>query len=970
MGSLKKWTAVLLAACLAVSSAGISVDAQALAGNAQDTEQQRREAGEGYEEEDGKEAGDRDVREEDGKEAGDRDVREGDGKEAGDRDVREGDGKEAGDRDVREGDGKEAGDRDVREGDGKEAGTLNFLLLENDQIKTPGVQNIAVSLGQDGVKIEKAELTYRNVSAEKDFTAEAAEIADNMVKFTMDYKDKSQSGIYELVSVRYQADGRTYEVLLDGLGMDVSFGVNQEVETEPDEVLMDVPSPEEVEANVVTFDENGNTVSEQTMEDVLQEAESVKAEAKSGRAANGAARQMIIVLDPGHDWTHAGARGNGCNEEELALKIAQYCKTELQKYTGVTVYMTRSGNDCPNGGGAVSSAVCNAKRVEYAVAKKADVYVSLHLNSSVNTGARGVGVYYPNSNYRPDIGEEGKGLATDIYRKLSALGLSTWAGGILIRNTESNPPTLYPDGSHADYLGVIRRSKEAGIPAVLVEHAFLSNSADVSEFLSSDEKLKKLGIADAQGIAGYYKLSKKASKPSLEGIQSRSSKKLRLNWSEVSGAVSYQVYRGDSADGKFKKIAEISKCQYDDGSVKAGTTYYYKVRAVASDGKKSSFSKVKSGAALVTPQINGVVSRSGGNLKITWKTVGKADKYEIWRSEASNGKYTKVATASGKNYTDKVDTQKNYFYKVRARGGQNDGYSGYSKVVSGWAVKKTEIRSVSSQDSTSLRIKWKKVENASAYQIRRSTSKKGTYQTIAQIQGNKNSYVDKGLEAKTPYYYKVEAMNYVNGKTGYSGYSSAISGQTITATSMVYVKSVDSETMELKWKADPKASAYSIKRSRQKKGVYEKIAEIRDCNITQYQDRNIVSGQRYYYVVETMIDKNGVMQYSGDSKPASAYSLQKVNILSVLPAEKGFTLNWEKVPGANCYEIMRSTQMASGFTEIARVRSADAASFTDESVTAGTKYYYRVRAVCEGKYTGYGSYGKVAESNTTIAKRR
>ena len=215
----------------------------------------------------------------------------------------------------------------------------------------------------------------------------------------------------------------------------------------------------------------------------------MKAESKnSGRAASpSASGSKIIMLDPGHDSTHAGARGNGIKEEEAVLKIAQYCKAELQKYAGVTVYMTRDTNACPNGGYLVTSSDCNAKRVELAVKKKANVYVSFHLNSNVSSVPSGVGVYYPNSNYRPNIGAEGKGLATEIYKKLSALGLSTWAGGILIRNSEDN--TLYPDGSLADYLGVIRRSKEAGIPAVLIEHAFLSNAGDANNFLNSNAKL-------------------------------------------------------------------------------------------------------------------------------------------------------------------------------------------------------------------------------------------------------------------------------------------------------------------------------------------------------------------------------------------------------------------------------------------------------------------------------------------------
>lgn len=937
MGSFKKGIAIFLSMCFVVLSAGINVQAQNTVENVQMAEQEsNRTEGESVKKKGNSEA---------------------DGKFAG---------QEARTEEAEQGEEE----KQTKETEEKQ-GVLSFIMLESTYIKTPGVQNIAVSLGQEGVTVEQAELTYHNETFGEDFTIAAAELADNMARFTIEYTNSAQQGIYDLIGIRYQIEGQSYEIVFDTLGMEVSFGVNQEGESEPDEVLVNGEILEEVEANVVSLDENGNTISEQSIGDVLMEEKAMDRMAQSGRAGTNASGKMVIVLDPGHDSVHAGARGNGCNEEELVLKIAQYCKTELQKYSGVTVYMTRTSNECPNGGYSVDSGICNAKRVELAVSKKADVYVSLHLNSSVSSAPRGVGVYYPNSNYRPDIGAEGQGLATDIYKKLSALGLATWADGILIRNTESNPPTLYPDGSPADYLGVIRRSKLAGIPAVLVEHAFLSNAADVSEFLSSNTKLKKLGVADAQAIAGYYGLSVKGTVPQIAWIQSKGSQKLQLSWEESSNAASYQVYRSTSEDGGYQKVGEVTKNSFSDISVEEGVTYYYKIRAISPEGKKTSYSSVHSGMPLARPEISSVVSQAGGKLKLKWKSVNGAEKYDIYRSETIDGKYKKIASTTDRTYTDKKRTvQQEYFYKIRARGGENNGYSTYCTIKSGWAVKKAAIRSVSSNDSTSLRLRWKKVENAYGYRIQRSTSKKGKYKTVAELKKNKTSYVDKNVKAKKKYYYRIQALNRVGGKIGCGSYSNVVSGSTIKSTSIVYVKSNSSTAMEIKWKKDAGAYAYSIKRGTSKKGPYEKIAEVRDCNITTYEDEKVSGGQRYYYVVETIINKKGVKGYSGDSKPVSAFSLQKVNITAVQEAGSGILLSWEAVSGANCYEIMRSTQSTRGFTEIAKVRGVDAVSFTDTNVTEGVKYYYRIRAVSEGKYMGYGSYGKVAESNVYKTKLR
>lgn len=47
-----------------------------------------------------------------------------------------------------------------------------------------------------------------------------------------------------------------------------------------------------------------------------------------------------------------------------------------------------------------------------------------------------------------------------------------------------------------------------GFPGLIIEHAFVSNSSDASNYLNSDAKLKKLGVADAAGIVEYFGLSK------------------------------------------------------------------------------------------------------------------------------------------------------------------------------------------------------------------------------------------------------------------------------------------------------------------------------------------------------------------------------------------------------------------------------------------------------------------------------
>jgi uncharacterized protein YjdB len=208
-------------------------------------------------------------------------------------------------------------------------------------------------------------------------------------------------------------------------------------------------------------------------------------------------KMHVIVLDPGHDAYKPGASGGGMHEEKLTLKIAQYCRQELQRY-GVTVYMTRETGACP--GGRLNSRDCLNWRVNYAASKGAEYLVSLHLNAS-GANAHGCEVLRQNTHYNVNnIYAKSKNLSENILAELHGIGIPNWGVGFEEKDSNGSDPSYYPDGNLADYYAILRHGKEKGIPSVIVEHCFISNAGDRSNYLSSEAKLKQLGVADAHGI--------------------------------------------------------------------------------------------------------------------------------------------------------------------------------------------------------------------------------------------------------------------------------------------------------------------------------------------------------------------------------------------------------------------------------------------------------------------------------------
>ena len=431
------------------------------------------------------------------------------------------------------------------------ANKLNYVYLDTKTVYTPSAQTVMVSYGDEQTQLAEAKLTVQNYLTGSQTEYSMADTFENTALFSLDYS-ASDRGIYEITDLFIvTTDGYTDQIHLRDTGMEhIYFGVDEEFEEtdEADKALtaesyqeltdayatMQTESESangsinsnaqsnlqnidlsQIEFQIVSLGSDGSQITTSDINDIKKALEAGETTAnKNARlstesALSTEAEDYVVMLDPGHDATHCGANKNGLREEVLTLKIAQYCKAELEQYNHVTVYMTRESAACPLPGS--TSVADNLNRVATAASVGADIYVSIHLNSAGKGAAKGAEVFYPNSNYRPGIGSAGANLATQIQRQLMALGLND--RGISIRN--SGDGSRYPDGSLADYYAVIKHSKNAGFPGVIVEHAYVSNASDAA-FLKSESNLQALGIADATGIAAYLGISKEPDKPAVD----------------------------------------------------------------------------------------------------------------------------------------------------------------------------------------------------------------------------------------------------------------------------------------------------------------------------------------------------------------------------------------------------------------------------------------------------------------------
>ena len=408
---------------------------------------------------------------------------------------------------------------------------INYVFVESPYLESPGTERIAVSYGEGTENIQNLSITVESSDGDLEVW-DSAENVSNLYLFEKEYTDDSQAGTYSVIGLNLTDELGTHEVKLSDYDMEALFGVNEKYEgidrlVPLDEESEDAQIEDQEEltygATVVQINSENPNESVQEIEDALENAEEntdissttssvsvvsaisdeVQSIANSSKSGN-----IVVALDPGHDSKHTGATGiGGLKEEVLTLKIANYCKEELEKYAGVSVYMTRTTASCPypsnkSSGGDIGD------RVQAAARAGADLFVSFHLNSSSSSGSNGAEVIVPNGNWKPQVASDGRKLAQAILNELKAVGVNMRPTSIYSKDTTVNE--TYPDGSKSDYFSVQIYAKEAGIPGIIVEHAFLTNSNDVNKFLKTESGLKKLGCADATGIAKYLGLSKKS----------------------------------------------------------------------------------------------------------------------------------------------------------------------------------------------------------------------------------------------------------------------------------------------------------------------------------------------------------------------------------------------------------------------------------------------------------------------------
>lgn len=400
-------------------------------------------------------------------------------------------------------------------------------------------------------------------------------------------------------------------------------------------------------------------------------------------------------------------------------------------------------------------------------------------------------------------------------------------------------------------------SQRLGVPAVQLEINKEFRSEDGEKFTYMIDKLTDM-IKDITEECYNVKVK------SLKVLDFNTSS-VHLSWDKIPGVSQYEIYVSNEDGGNYQKIDTVENNTYIHNNLDSGQTYFYKVKGVTSDYSSS----IEATTLCEAPKVNLEANKSK-TIEINWNNVNNADGYEILRKAENEKDYTQIANIEDKetlSFTDEnLQTDKTYYYKVRAYKyfKEEKLYSDYSQEENiKTKLSKPEINVTAGERKIDLN--WKKVDDATGYEIYRATSKSGKYSKVKTITNNRTlNYTNSNLTSGKTYYYKIIAYKDMDENKVYSDYSIIKSATAKLPTPSISLTS-GTRKVYLKWKKVNDATGYEIYRATSKSGKYSKIKTITKGTTVSYTNSNLSSKKTYYYkkrAYKTMSNKKVYSSYS------------------------------------------------------------------------------------------------------------
>lgn len=406
----------------------------------------------------------------------------------------------------------------------------------------------------------------------------------------------------------------------------------------------------------------------------------------------------------------------------------------------------------------------------------------------------------------------------------------------------------------------------------------------------------------AMNSSGAGEWSEIIAKTTLPGIPNAISayatdKAITLEWNDISGARAYDVEADDVI------ISDISESSYKHTDLLPNTPHIYRIRSKNDENAGNWSIEVYAATLLPAPKVLSSTSLSD-RIEIIWDEVENATAYEIEADGMllDNGKNTSFVHSS-------LNADTEHIYRVRAYKDDKPGvWSDFLYIRTQLNAPKNVVLDVR---STVVTARWDMLPGASGYDVE--------FDGHIIDNGLSGTYTCSGLEPLTEHQFRVRAK----GNHGSGAWGEYVLVKTLIDSPTGVVAAQQSNQIKISWDPVPRTSEYEL---------------MFDGNIAytgiqnEYVQSNLEPNTIHYFKIRA---RNGEV-FGEWTELFSCKTLIGIpaNLNSSAESRK-ITITWDKVSGADTYDIETDAGLIEGITNT---------FFINSRLEPNTVYQYRIRA--------------------------
>ncbi|HMH16545.1 MAG TPA: RHS repeat-associated core domain-containing protein [Burkholderiales bacterium] len=348
-------------------------------------------------------------------------------------------------------------------------------------------------------------------------------------------------------------------------------------------------------------------------------------------------------------------------------------------------------------------------------------------------------------------------------------------------------------------------------------------------------------------------------------------------------------------------------------------------------------------ACFSTPSSMGAIAVSTSQINLNWTPAGPGVTFNILRSvnavnyssigtvASSAGQYINTGLAAGTTY---------YYYFSYVFGPAPCSTPVISATTVPFPPTAPIGLNASPISTNQINLGWMDTSNnETGFRVERKLGASGTYSQIGTTAANVTSYSDSTLSEAKTYFYRIRAAN----SGGVSAYSNEASRATLPGgPTGLSATPVPNAQINLSWTDNSAGeTGFNIER-KTGTGAYAQIAAPA-ANTTSYSDPGLVAGSSYFYRVSAT-NGSGNSVYSNETSATAGLAPAAPGTLSAVPSGLAINLSWvDASNNETAFKIERKTGATGTYSQIA-TSAANATSYSDPGLVAGTTYFYRARA--------------------------